>query len=96
MQTRNRESRSVEPVQTGSPSFRFAVIITVDTLKRFPKRGVYLFSTPKEATKWAAAQIREQEPAWSGAFATDTKLLEEFQFTLSPTEFFHVEKVRKP
>ena len=70
-----------------------AIINTVtDSLNKFPKRGVYLFETRSEAKLWAVKAIRKYFPT---TFSTlkDSQVLSEFQDTLGPTEFFHIEKV---
>jgi hypothetical protein len=67
-----------------------AIINTVDS--KFVKRGVYLFETRTDAKLWAVKTIRKHFPTtFSGI--KDSDVLLEFQGTLGPTEFFHIEQV---
>ena len=75
----------------------FAVMNTVDSIPRFARRGVYVFSSQAQAkvfmVKWAKFGLKYTRELNSFGSMDDAEIIEEFQNDLEQIEYFHLEKV---
>lgn len=63
-----------------------AIVNTIE-MENFPERGVYLFDTEADATKFMVDSISKIHPPDPGQ--ADEAVIHDFQFGLGPIDYFH-------